>query len=211
MIGFKIFDGFGRKNSWRINGEGEGSVVIHPHPPKDEVKTAIPFRQFFTDDGSATGTTNMRVDGSTNNVDFFIQAIATRDIYIKTISVLIADVNATLDKFGTLTALTNGVEFKWVSAELGTVTIAAALKTNFAFVRLALGDPAFGTGANAFQAANIAGNSEGYLPVIDLAKVFGPPWGLRLKKGTLDSLRFTIKDNVTTIDGFDIIGYGIQF
>ena len=43
----------------KINGEGEISVVIHQHPPVEEVIAALPFRQYFTDDGRSSGVLGM--------------------------------------------------------------------------------------------------------------------------------------------------------
>jgi hypothetical protein len=209
MIKSVIVDGRGRGNKLRINGEGELSAVIHPHPPRDEEISALPVREYFK---TAAGSSDMKVDGSSTNVDFFIGAQEDFDVYIKTVSILIADASQTLQEFGNLNAaLTNGVLFEWVTTDLGSVTIHDSLKTNFDFIRLALGSPAIGDGAAAFLANNaIATNIEAYLPVVDLASVFGFPYGLRLRRGTNDKLVFTIRDNVSAVDQFDIIGYGLK-
>lgn len=211
MLKVVLLDGSGRGNKAKINGEGEVSVVVHPHPPKDEKITAKPFRQYFRLNGSLSGSNDMRVNGATTNQFFSILADQSEDIYIKTISVLIADATATLNKFGNLTALTNGIVFRWVTTDIGETIIHEGLKTNFNFIRLAQGQPAYGDGATAFQAANMSGTSEGYLPVIDLEKVFGMQYGLRLRAGTNDKIEFVIRDDVSGVDEFNIIGYGIRF
>ena len=143
----KIEDGTGTGHFLKINGEGEASVVVHPHPPRDEdavFGTPIPFRQYFTDNGYSDGDNDMRVNGSSTNQLFFIQAEQEKDIYIGRVSIVIADASATLNKFGNLTALTNGVLFEWSSQELGTTVIHEGLKSNFQFVRLGGGMPATG-------------------------------------------------------------------
>jgi hypothetical protein len=197
-------------NYLKINGEGEASVVVHPHPPVDETVFAKPFRQFFTDDGSSTGSSDMLVDGSSTSVDFYIEAKPTVDVYIKTISVEIVDGSATLSEFGNLAALTNGIEFCHITNDFGTTVIDEAIKSNWDFIRLAAGNPSFGDGAGAFRANNVVSTFEGYIPVIDMATTFGLPWGLRLRKGTKDRLQFKLRDNVSTMEAFDIIGYGIE-
>ena len=134
MIPVEIKDGAGAGSSLKINGEGEASVVVHPHPPRDEdavTGTAIPFRQYFTDDGYSTGSNDMKVNGATTNQTFFIQAEEERDIYIGRVSIVIADASATLNKFGNITVLTNGVIFEWVSQQLGTTIIHEGLTSNF--------------------------------------------------------------------------------
>jgi hypothetical protein len=198
-------------NHLNVNGESQIPVVVHPHPPVGEQKSAFPYRSYFKDFDNAESI-DMAVNGATTNASFCIQAVKEYDTYIKTISILIADASQTLQEFANSgAALTNGVLFEWSSSDLGTTTIHDGLKTNFDFIRLALGDPSIGDGATAFLANNaIATNIEAYIPVLDLAKTFGLVYGIRLRKGTADKLVFTIRDNCTAADQFDAIGYGIQ-
>ena len=141
MIKTQIIDGYGTGNKLKLEDEGQIGVVVHPHPPKAEESASKPFRQYFLQDG--TGTNDMRVDGSTTNVEFSILSDTNRDTYIKTLSILIADASATLNKFGNITALTNGVQFSWETQDLGSVVIHEGLTSNFEFVRLGIGQPAF--------------------------------------------------------------------
>ena len=200
-------DGRESNNRIKINGEGEMSVVVHPHPPVGEITSAIPVREFFSNGGS----NDMRVDGSTSPVVFEISADSEKDKYIKTVSVVIADAGASMSEFAGLnTALTNGLQMLWETTDLGQVEIADGIKTNFEFVRLGLGNPAF-NGGSAFIANNVNGTAEGLLPVIDLAQVFGFPWGLRLRAGSTDRICFVVNDDLSSgITQFDIIGYGIK-
>lgn len=191
----------------RIGEEGEQYVVVHPHPPKDEVKSPDPFRQYFTNNGS----NDMLVDGSITPVDFTINASSEYDTYVGTMSVIIADASATLTKFGNLVALTNGVEIFWETQDKGVVQIHEGLKTNLDFMRLSGGEPAIGTGADSFKADLSGGGADAYLPMIDIEDIFGLQWGLRLRKGTTDKIVVRIKDNVSGMDQFDIIAYGITF
>jgi hypothetical protein len=201
-----LTDSKGNSKGVRISEEGALQVVAHPHPPSVESLSSIPYREYFKNGASS----DMRVNGSTTNVEFSINADQKKDLYIKTISVVISDSGATLSKFGNISALSEGVEIKWQTSELGTTIIADALKTNFDFVRMGLGEPAFGDGTTAFRGNNVSGSSEAYIPVIDFQKLFGISYGLRLRKGSTDKLVFTIKDNVSTIDQFDAIAYGIK-
>jgi hypothetical protein len=197
----------------KINGEGEASVVVHPHPPKDEEGVAVPFIQSLTADGTSTGSVDMRVDGSTNAQEFYVSADQTKDTYIKTVQFTIADATATLNKFGNLTALTNGCAFEWDTQEFGTVTIKSGLKSNWDFVKMARGQPAFGDGASAFQAGNVVSTSEAYVPVVDMSYLFGIPWGLRLRAGTKDRLVLKVNDDISTpsVDEFTSEVSGIRF
>ena len=200
----------GNKELIRVSEDGFPYILTHPRPPKDAEVAVLPFRQYFTDNGSSSGDNDMRVDGSTTPQIFCIGAELESDLYIRSVSILISDASATLDKFGNLTALTNGVDFEWQAQEIGVITIADNLTTNFEFVRLAAGQPAFGTGAGAFKANNVSGASEGYIPYIDLQETFGMQWGVKLRAGSTDKLLFRINDNITGVDAFNAIAYGIK-
>ena len=176
-------------------------------PPIEPPGRGQVFRQFLTNGGTASDSNDMQVDGSTTAVEFWVPADATYDLYISTLSFVIADASATLDKFGNITALTNGCDLEYFT-DGGTTTIASALQSNFDFVRLCQGNPPFGDGAAAFRANNIQGTSEGYLPVLDFKAVFGLPWGIRLRPGTTDKLLVRVNDNTTGVDAFNCIAYG---
>ena len=195
-------------NKLKIGPEGEAFVVIHPHPPKDEYSAPIPFRSYFLD---SSGSNEMRVDGSTTPVLFSIEASNDRDIYINSCSVVIADAGATLNNFGNIGALTNGVGLEWETQDFGNRVIHEGLISNFDFIRLSGGVPAFGNGSSSFRANNVQGNSEGFIPFIDFQEIFGLQWGLRLRKGTKDKLSFIVRDDVTGVDAFNVIAYGIEF
>lgn len=206
----QILDGTGRPNYLKINGEGEAHVVVHSHPPRDEQNATLPFRQYMTDDGTSSGDEDMRVDGSGSPVNFWVNAIPEYDIYIKSLDIVIADAGASLNQFGNIGSLTNGVELCWVSSDLGTTVIHEGLTTNFEFVRLSGGHPAFGSGNSSFKANNVSGNSEAFFMSLDMERI-GSNWGLRLRKGTNDKLMFTINDDVQGVDQFDAIAYGVRF
>jgi hypothetical protein len=188
--------------------EGALETVAHDHPPKGEVEYLLPVREFMA---TSAGATDMLVDGSSTTQEFFIEASPDYDIWIKTLAFTISDAGATLNKFGNITALTNGCTLDWKSNVLGTITIGSGLKSNFDFVQMADFNPSFGDGTAAFRASNVSGASEAYVPQIDFSIAFGFRWGIPLVKGTKDRLCFSINDNVTTIDRFDAIAKGVKF
>lgn len=57
---------------------------------------------------------------------------------------------------------------------------------------------------------NATADQDSFIPVIDFDRIFGMKYGLRLRKNTKDRIVFTVKDNVTGIDEFNIIAYGIK-
>jgi len=193
----------------KINGEGELTAVIHQHPPKDEKLSSIPFVQYFANN---RGSSDFRVNGSANSVDFSVQAVSDFDLYIKTISLIIADAGASLNKYGNLTALTNGTQLIWETQDLGTVIISNNLKTNLDLERAALLQSGFGTGTEAFKLDISGGGADAYAPVFDFEMIFGPKYGIRLRKNTKDRLFFRIRDNLSSgIDQHDAYANGTKF
>jgi hypothetical protein len=184
-------------------------VINHGHPPKSETLFAIPFRERFKD---IADSFDMAVNGSVTEVDFKINAINNKDIYLRSLSVLIGDGGSpALNKFGNLSALTNGVEIVYSTARDGEIIIHEGIKTNLEFIRIGVDTPAIGTGTDAFLADVSGGGTEkSYIPTIDIQETFGLPFGLKLRQGTSDFISFRVRDDLSTITTFNIIGYGIQ-
>lgn len=209
MISSKIIDSHGSNRGVKVGERGELFVVQHAHPPEDEGDFMVPRRDYFRNDA---GSNDMRVVGSlASPVIFSIDADEDRDIYIKNLSFVIADAGATLNNFGNISPLTNGVSLEWMTQDVGTTVINEGLKSNFDFVRLCGGHPAFGSGNSAFKANNVVGTSEAFFCELDAARVFGLQWGLRLRAGTNDSLRIIVKDDTSAVDQFDVLAYGASF
>jgi len=200
-------DGAGTGRSAKVSDQFALLVSDVGCPPLMQQKNRV-FRQYLTDDGTASGSEDMVVNGSTTAVEFWVKADNNDDRYITTLSFIIADVNATLNEFGNVTALTNGCQLYYETLAQTTI-IHSTLKTNFDFVRLCLGQPAFGDATTAFRASNVVGNSEGYLPVLDLRRLV-PPFGIKLDRGTTQRLVLKVRDDCTGVDGFDCIAYGFD-
>lgn len=201
----------GTGNIALVQDDGSLQVTNNGFPVPDAKTLARPFRQYFTDTGLSTGDNDMRVVGSSTNVlEFSISASGEgKDRYLSTLSVVIADQSATLNKFGNITALTNGITLGY-SDENGEVTIADSLKTNWDFIRLGLGTPPIGSTADAFRANNVLGTSEGYIPYIDFKTLFGLPWGIKLTGNSSEKMFIRISDDVSGVDEFDIVAYGFE-
>lgn len=185
----------------RVFSEGEIGIVQHTHPPEKESRVGIPYRDYFTLNGLPSGSTDMRVDGSSLPVDFYISGSPDYDRYIKFISIKLADPGARLQNFGALAALTNGVEFSWNSQILGTSVIHDGIKDNLEFFRLSEMEPVI---------TDLSGaGADSVIVQWDLAKIFGSPWGVKLGKATTDRLTFCVKDDLSTgLAEFNIIGHG---
>jgi len=208
MFNGKLFDGWGSKTPLKIDKYGNANTVVHPHPPVEDEISVLPFRQYCTDNGMSTGSNDMIVDGSSTPVPFYVQASDDHEIFLKTLSVQISDGGGELDKFGNLSALTNGVSWSWETQMEGDYELHEGIKTNLEFIKIGLGEPAIDKQYKLDQGG--MGSDDTYIPVIDLTATFGITWGLRLRKGSTDKVIFTVNDDLAGLTVFNIIGYGIR-
>lgn len=205
-----IEDGSGKGYLAKVSPQGFLYTQEAPYPPTDEETKITVYREFLTLNNDGT-TTDMRVNGSTTSQEFYIQAEPNVDIYITTVSFIIAGPGATLNEFANLAALTNGCRFYYEDNN-GEINIGTNLVSNFEFVRLCQGNPSFGGGASAFLANNVVGTSEAFIPVFDFRN-FGFKWGLKLTSSTLNRLVLEVNDNLTpsaNLTGFNAIAYGFR-
>ena len=215
MITTEVKDGSGGDKRLKIYDEGELAVTIHQHPVRDEKVVALPFRQYFTDNGGLGGSNVMGVNGTAQPsgfIDFWVEASNDFDIYIKYITTEIGDGGSpSLNKFGNLSALTNGVAFYWDTLEEPLYELHEGIKTNKAFIRIASDTAGIGTGVEAYLADVSGGGTEkSYLPNMDMTEIYGFPWGLRLRKNTNDRLLFRVRDDLSGLTTFNAIATGIR-
>lgn len=180
---------------------------IPPHDLGDEI---LIFRDFLR---TSAGSSDMRVLGGLGTpVDFFVAAPDNADRYISSISIVISDAGVTPNGFGAGAALVNGVQM-FYSQVSTTVFIHDALRTNFDMIRLCQGKPSFGNAGTVFEVPGAIGLlSDAYIPVLDIKEVFGLPWGIRLRRGSVQRLTVCVRDNIVGIglDAFNMIAYGFD-
>ena len=177
-----------------------------------------PFRQHLTSNGLPAdgGTEDMRVAGSlAGPIDFWVPAHQTKDRWISSLSFALAGDAADLSTFISFNqgALTNGVKLLYEDEE-GEVIIHDGFKDNLDPHRLA-GVLGFGDGATALQLPGLGpppAKANGYLPTVRFPDIFPMPWGIRLRRGTLQRLVIRIQDDLTHADNeqFDVVAYGID-
>jgi len=201
----KIKDGRGTSYDAQVGFDGDLHTSSTGLPYFTTHTEARLYRDYFL---NSAGSNSMVVDGSVNNQQFTINADEQSDRYISKISFVIADDGAQLNLFGAEAALINGVEF-YYEDQLGKVIINEGLTTNWDFVRLAGGQPAFGTGVSSFKAPNVEGKVDAYIPVIDIKVIFGFTYGLRLQAGSSQRIVLNIRDNIV-VDSFNAIAYGFD-
>lgn len=221
----QIKNGGGEKIYVNVESGGYVKVQQSEYPPNDDRDLQIIYRNFLTLNNDGT-TVSMLVDGSTTSQLFYIQADPINDIYITSLSIIIQANGISLgqDFAGDTTGLANGFRIYYEDKN-GEINIGTDLTTNFDFIRLCQGNPAFGTDDGVTDTAFIipgltsGGKSgknaaDGIIPVLDINTVFGFEYGLRLFKGTNNRLVFEINDDLTTGLGLDagmnVIAYGFE-
>lgn len=172
------------------------------YPPLFKKQNTVIYSQDFTLNNDGI-TTSMVVDGSVSKKQFIIQPNSSNDVYISSLSfVLTARLVITeLGEFGGAPALTNGCRLVYEIGDLGEITIADQIRTNYDFVEMCLGVPDFGLVAtDAFKLTNVIDNTdEGYFTVLKFAgygydrEYVG---GIRLRANSSDKIIFEINDNL---------------
>jgi hypothetical protein len=170
-------------------GDGQASNIGQAVPEN----LARYYRHWL--DVVGTGAIDMKVNGSSTPVVFAAEADPTKDVRIQEVRVVMTSQDFVLDgtSFGNRSLLTNGILFEIVN-EYGTQTI-ANIKSNedFLFFPSPIGIVLNNTGPKDVLIAGF------YLA--------GSP---RLRAGTSDVLRATVRDNLTTgIDFLRGLAYGI--
>lgn len=197
-----IVNGTGREAV--ISTDGELRVIAPSYPPLTEQKVR-PFRQYLTDDGLANGSNDMGVDGSVNNVDFYIKSDPDDDRYITSISVIVAYASSGKPYlWADAAALTNGTRLFYESLQ-GEQDIHDGIKSNQDVFRLLCGSI-----TSLWEVRHVnALNDYGYFISMDLTKM-GMPFGIKLDRGSAQRLVFTVRDNATAAISFNAIGYGFD-
>ena len=224
-----IVDGIGSDVSAEVTSGGYLKTQPSPYPATDARDLAFVYRQFLTLNGDNT-TSSMLVDGSVTSQRFYIEGLPEVDIYISTLSFIIQGEGIELgnDFAGNGAALANGCRLLYEDNN-GEIIIADSLKTNFDFIRLCQGNPAFNdgdssSGAGPFIAPGIAGGGGGkggspaadaIIPVLNIKDVFGLPFGIKLNRGTTHKLILEVNDDITAgavgaSAAFNIIAFGIK-
>lgn len=217
-----IQDGSGNGKNAVVDPGGYLYVQPAPFPPDDNRDIQIIYRDFLTLNGDGI-TSNMLVNGSTTSQTFYIQGEPDTDIYITSLSFIIAGNGIVLgdDFAGSGAALTNGMRLYYQDNN-GEINIGTNLRTNFDFIRLCQGNPAFSDPTlGPFIAPSIQGASgkgvtpaNGILPILNFQDIFGFQYGLKIARGTNHKLVLEVNDNLTTGLGtnaaFNIIAYGFK-
>lgn len=200
-----IKDGTGSKYFAKVEDSGALRVILLHEPVLAEQKIKV-FRQYLTTTGLSSGSNDMGVDGSSTNVDFYIPSDSTDDRYITSLSIIVGyGASGQPNLWADGTALTNGTRLYYVS-KFGEIDIHDAIKTNQDMFRLKQENIDTNWEVRHVNATN----DYGYFIFIDL-RVFVPPYGVKLDRGTTQKLVMKVRDNAgLAADSFNCIAYGFD-
>jgi len=201
-----IEDGHGRGTKAQVIDCG--LLVSHTNSPPMLPQCCEIFSQYFTDDGTATGSNDLGVNGAAAAIDYWIPASQTRDRYISKITFLVGyGASAKLWDFADAgAALTNGVKL-WYRNTYSNFVVIDSPKSNSDFLRLGLTDGSVPTGWELRHLG--ATNDYGYMMSIDFSKIMYP-YGIKLDAGTAQRFYITIQDDCTDADDFNCKAFGFE-
>ena len=186
--------------------EGRQIVSMYTCPPLMPQKNQI-FSQFFTVDGTASGSNDLGVSGAVTPVEYYIPAHEDNDRYITRLSFVLGYGSAgELFEFADSTAaLINGVKLAYNRTD-GTEIEIANPKSNFSFHRLS----GIQIGHNTWEDRNFGVNgSYGYFINVSMSDMM-PPYGIKLDRGTNQRMVITIRDDCTDADLFNCKAFGFE-
>jgi len=187
----------------KVNGEGSLSVsqIERDTPAIGSSSRYQYLSSLLGNSGADSGTTNMTVDGSVTPVEFYAEANPDYDIRINKLIIVLVDGSIAYNKFGAIAALANGFSISLVEAGVETPIIDSASTTGELITKS--GEPTDHTILANFDAAN----NNAFILEISLDERV--PNGIRIGRGTLDKIKATVSDNLTTAISLTVraIGY----
>lgn len=189
----------GAENRAEVTNDG-ALRVTHVYPDQAtlaEVYGTDNRNSFFSDYlrlNTNTTVFQMNVNGAVTNQVFELTALQDRDIFIRHITVMIADGVSTLNKFGALAALTNGWDLRLFEAgafqniiELSKTGGDVAINTGLTNV--------YGSGSAVYSLPSYLNNDNAIAIPINIESLV--PGGIRLAKKSTNKLVTTIRDDLT--------------
>lgn len=203
------------ENNNRADVIGGGLVISQTPAPAPASETlTLPYVNSMTVNGDGV-TDDLRVDGSITEQRAYIEAESGADIYIKQINVLIED-NAggsgiSLNEFGALPALTNGLLTFFESKNVESALSERPLFSNFDVLRIGSLSPDIGSDDTAFRLQGAKNSTAyGYLSRWDLTNLAPGVDGVLMRANTNQKIGIRIRDDLTALDTFEIICLGYR-
>jgi len=191
-----------------VTDRNQGRIVVEPGPPPPigESSRYRYYNKLMGSGGAGVGTTNMNVDGSSTPQTFYIEADPDYDLLVMVAVFVVADTAVVHSSFGNVAALSNGVDVKITEDGVEENVIDAA-KTGGQFIAQAGFSHPYGDGAQSFELINWTGTQDAQTIVIPFHHIV--PGGVRIGRGTRDTICTVVNDDLTGLTEFTarIIGY----
>lgn len=191
----------------------DGALRVYQAPSPPPMTGVANTQQYLTGllgtTGLDSGSTAANVLGTlASPVKYKVSASLDYDIHIMRILVFLSDSSITLNRFGFITALTNGINLTLNEAG-NTTYILKDVKTSGQLIAQGGGADVFGD--NATLSIMPAGGSTG----TDAQAVGIPMWrwipnGLRIGRGTADTLTLEVRDDLTGLTEFYVRIFGYK-
>ena len=153
------------------------------------------------------GTDETGLDWEVPPAVFTIKASEEYDIRIMKILIYIVDGTVTHDTFGALAALSNGVDISII--EFGTETFLVKAAKDFSdLIQQTLAERPFGDAAVSFELRDVnTSNDDAQILPMDIGSLV--PGGLRIGRGTKDTLQVEVNDDLSALTTFTVraVGY----
>ena len=152
------------------------------------------------------GGTDLNVDGSVTPSNFAIQSQTDYDIYITKLILVLGGLTLGHNKFGPISALTNGIDLFLEETNEKTYLFEGA-KTSGQLIAFSGFSNPFGTGTGTWELTKWDANNDAHCITVPVSDYI--PGGLRIGRGTKDRLSITVNDDLTTIPVFfsRVFGY----
>jgi len=151
----------------------------------------------------------MNVDGSVTPQVFELASdvAGEADIYIEKIILIVADASCVPNKYGAVTALTNGVDL--FIEEGGTTTYLLSSATTGGELVIQSGIPSpFGAGTSVNVLSKYLTNDDALVVTLDIGNSI--PNGLRLGRGVRDRICFVVNDDLTGLTEHFLVFQGYK-
>jgi len=197
-----------------VNGQGgqdRAALVNQNHALRTEssVPEILPSgtrnrARYFSDYAYNGAVNNMAVNGAITPVTYSVMASENYDLYLSEVQILIASNSIANNKFADLPALTNGWNLYVTEQGDDTYILNSATTTGELSIR---------AGGTFTDLANWnPGNDNARVIKIDLAKafVFDTYRGIRIGRGTRDSVTALVSDDLSGLSEFTVRFFGTR-
>lgn len=200
-IDSKIVDGTGKKHHAKVNKFKALKTYSSP-PELPAIGTQNDFNFYRSE------FTGMNVNGSTTPVNFTLASDPLVDIVVTHIIILIADGSVAHNKFGGIAELANGFNLKVTQEGVDTYFYQNIKTTGQMLIKSGMFFP-YGDYSSAYIIPNFIGTSDGVIIRMDVKDFFpGVQGGLRIGRGTKNTIIATVRDNLTSLDDFSVTFFG---